>query len=163
MLAFFLSKKRSINHPILKALLLISLEIGNTYAMSNIDILKTSPVSTNYAATGQHVLIDLWTEQHLDEVDYIEKTLKKCVEACHATLLHLHTHHFSPHMGVSGVAVLAESHISVHTWPEQGYAAFDVFMCGNTQPQNAINVLKQAFKPARCKVLEIQRSAQLTK
>jgi len=49
-------------------------------------------------------------------------------------LLHIHLHHFSHNGGVSGVAVLAESHISVHTWPERDYAAIDVFMCGHTSP-----------------------------
>jgi S-adenosylmethionine decarboxylase len=51
------------------------------------------------------------------------------VDAAQATLLHIHVHHFQPN-GISGVAVLAESHISIHTWPEVGYAAMDVFMCG---------------------------------
>ena len=54
---------------------------------------------------------------------------RECIRAAGATLLHIHLHHFTPNNGVSGVAVLAESHISVHTWPESGFAAFDVFMC----------------------------------
>ena len=53
------------------------------------------------------------------------------MEAAGATLLHIHLHHFTPNGGVSGVAVLAESHISIHSWPEYGYAALDVFMCGD--------------------------------
>lgn len=129
--------------------------------MNNVTASSQKPFHSKFSASGQHLLIDLWTEQHLDDADYIEKTLKACVDACHATLLHIHVHHFSPRMGVSGVAVLAESHISVHTWPEQGYAAFDVFMCGNTQPQNAVSVLKKAFVPSRCEVQEIQRNATI--
>ncbi|CAA6812440.1 MAG: S-adenosylmethionine decarboxylase proenzyme (EC, prokaryotic class 1B [uncultured Thiotrichaceae bacterium] len=129
--------------------------------MSNTNTLILNPKIPAFTAAGHHLLIDLWTKQNLDNIDYIEKTLRKCVTACHATLLHIHVHHFSPHMGVSGVAVLAESHISVHTWPEQGYAAFDVFMCGNTQPQNAVKILKQAFTPTHCKIQEIQRSATI--
>ncbi len=54
-----------------------------------------------------------------------------------------------PNGGISGVAVLAESHISVHTWPERGYAAFDVFMCGSAEPKKALKVLEQAFAPER--------------
>jgi S-adenosylmethionine decarboxylase len=49
-------------------------------------------------------------------------------------------------MGVSGVAVLAESHISIHTWPERDYAALDIFMCGDTQPEKCIEVLREAFE-----------------
>ena len=74
--------------------------------------------------------------------------------AANATLLHLHLHHFSPCGGISGVAVLAESHISVHTWPERGYAAFDVFMCGDAEPELTIPVLKRAFKPKKMTISE---------
>ena len=55
----------------------------------------------------------------------------------------------SEQTGISGVAVLAESHVSVHTWPERGYAAFDIFMCGNADPHKAYSVLEQAFAPKR--------------
>ena len=103
---------------------------------------------------GTHLLLDLWDACHLDDIDRIEKAMRECVEACGATLLHIHLHHFSPSGGVSGVAVLAESHISVHTWPERDYAAFDVFMCGDAEPENAIAVLKRAFFPRRLEVNE---------
>ena len=81
---------------------------------------------------GVHLIVDLYEAQHLDDIDHIEATLRRCVQAASATLLHIHLHHFQPN-GVSGVAVLAESHISIHTWPEAGYAALDVFMCGSRQ------------------------------
>ena len=103
---------------------------------------------------GTHLLLDLWGATHLDEIGHIEKAMRDIVAACGATLLHIHLHHFSPSGGVSGVAVLAESHISVHTWPERDYAAFDVFMCGDAQPENAIPVLKRAFLPHRLEVCE---------
>ena len=73
------------------------------------------------------------------------RTLKRCVEVAGATLLHIHLHHFTPNGGVSGVAVLSESHISIHSWPEADYAALDVFMCGEAQPQKCIEVLREAF------------------
>ena len=73
---------------------------------------------------------------------------------CGATLLHIHLHHFTPNGGVSGVAVLAESHISIHTWPERGYAALDVFMCGAAEPQRSVDVLRAAFQPKRLVVGE---------
>lgn len=106
---------------------------------------------------GTHLLLDLWGAKHLDDKDRIEQAMRDCVVACGATLLHIHLHHFTPSFGVSGVAVLAESHISVHTWPERDYAAFDVFMCGDAQPENAIAVLKRAFFPERIEVNEALR------
>src|SRR3990172_10654224 len=98
---------------------------------------------------GPHLIVDLVRAERLDELDHIETTLKRCVEVAGATLLHIHLHHFTPNGGVSGVAVLAESHISIHSWPEAGYAALDVFMCGSCSPHATIDVLKSAFKPTK--------------
>jgi S-adenosylmethionine decarboxylase len=103
---------------------------------------------------GTHLLLDLWDANRLDDIEHIENAMRECVDVCGATLLHIHLHHFSPSGGVSGVAVLAESHISVHTWPERNYAAFDVFMCGEARPENAIVALKNAFQPQRIEVFE---------
>ena len=103
---------------------------------------------------GTHLLLDLYNASHLDNIERIEQAMRDIVISCGATLLHIHLHHFSPSGGVSGVAVLAESHISVHTWPERDYAAFDVFMCGDAEPENAIPVLKRAFFPRRIEVCE---------
>jgi S-adenosylmethionine decarboxylase len=103
---------------------------------------------------GTHLLLDLWGASKLDDLHLIEQAMRDCVKACGATLLHIHLHHFTPSGGVSGVAVLAESHISVHTWPERDYAAFDVFMCGDAQPENSIAILKRAFQPSRISVTE---------
>ncbi|MDH5387645.1 MAG: adenosylmethionine decarboxylase [Gammaproteobacteria bacterium] len=103
---------------------------------------------------GTHLLLDLYGADHLDDIARIEQAMRDIVSACGATLLHIHLHHFSPSGGVSGVAVLSESHISVHTWPERDYAAFDVFMCGDAQPENAVPVLKRAFFPHRIEVCE---------
>ena len=63
-----------------------------------------------------------------------------------ATILHSHFHHFGPDGGVSGVVVLAESHISIHTWPERDFAAVDIFMCGACDPYRSLPVLKAAFR-----------------
>src|SRR5262249_23318295 len=79
---------------------------------------------------GQHLIVDMWDGQGFDDKEFIEQTFRQAVEAAKATLLHIHLHGFSGGGGVSGVAVLAESHISIHTWPERGYAAVDIFMCG---------------------------------
>jgi len=98
---------------------------------------------------GSHLIVDLWEAEGLDDQDRIEQAMRDAVEAAGATLLHIHLHTFTPNGGISGVAVLAESHISVHTWPERGYAAFDVFMCGSAEPRKALAVLERAFAPKR--------------
>lgn len=103
---------------------------------------------------GTHLLLDFWGARHLNDIQIVEQALRQSVEQCRATLLHIHLHHFTPNGGVSGVAVLAESHISVHTWPERSFAAFDIFMCGDTKPEEAIAILKQAFSPERVKITE---------
>jgi len=95
---------------------------------------------------GTHILLDCWNASNLNNISHIENTLRKAVEVSGATLLHIHLHHFTPNGGVSGVAVLAESHISIHTWPERNFAALDIFMCGETQPEKAIAIFEEAFE-----------------
>jgi len=97
---------------------------------------------------GMHLLIDLWGATNLDSPELIDKTLCDGALAAGATILHSHFHHFTPNGGVSGVVVLAESHISIHTWPERGFAALDVFMCGACDPHKVVPFLKSAFGPA---------------
>lgn len=94
---------------------------------------------------GTHLIVDLFGARRLDDIQHIKRTLERCVDVAGATLLHIHLHHFTPNGGVSGVAVLAESHISIHSWPEANYAALDVFMCGDAKPQNCVEVLCEAF------------------
>ena len=103
---------------------------------------------------GVHLVIDLYEANRLDDLALMEATLRDCVAASGATLLHLHLHHFSPNDGISGVAVLAESHICVHTWPEANYAAFDVFMCGDAMPEACVDVIRNAFTAKRIAVSE---------
>lgn len=106
---------------------------------------------------GRHLIIDLWDAEHIDDIGVIELAMRRAVRAAGATLLHLHLHEFSTNGGVSGVAVLAESHISIHTWPERGYAALDVFMCGDAQPHKVVPILRHAFKPKRVAISEQKR------
>ncbi|MEM9630671.1 MAG: adenosylmethionine decarboxylase [Pseudomonadota bacterium] len=109
---------------------------------------------------GAHLIIDLYDAEKLDDLPHVEQALRTCVEEAGATLLHIHLHPFEP-TGVSGVAVLAESHISVHTWPEAGYAAFDVFMCGDAQPEKCVEVLRRAFNPGKTAVSELLRGREV--
>ena len=106
---------------------------------------------------GTHLIIDLYGAKRLDDLAHIDAALRRCVDAAGATLLHIHLHHFTPNGGVSGVAVLAESHISIHTWPEADYAALDVFMCGRARPEATVEVLRWAFAPDRLVVSEMLR------
>ena len=86
-----------------------------------------SSKETGSVFAGTHLILDFWGAKYLDNLQRMESALRECVEKCRATLLHIHLHHFTPNGGISGIAVLAESHISVHTWPERDFAAFDIF------------------------------------
>lgn len=114
-------------------------------------------VRNGVRCAGAHLIVDLYDAERLDDIDHIEETLRHCVEEAGATLLHIHLHHFEPNGGVSGVAVLAESHISIHSWPEANYAAIDIFMCGDAKPEACVPVLREAFKSKRVAVSELLR------
>ena len=106
---------------------------------------------------GNHYLIDMWDCLFLENDNKIKELLISAAKAAGATVLHAHTHHFGEGQGVSGLVVLAESHISVHTWPEQNFAAFDIFMCGNTNPDVSLVFLKNKFKPNKISVKKLKR------
>jgi S-adenosylmethionine decarboxylase len=108
-------------------------------------------------AIGRHVILEMWGCQNLDSVDTAERALREMVVALDVTLLDLHVYPFSP-VGVTGVAIVSESHLVIHTWPEFGYAAVDLFTCGAVRdPQEAVNVLRRLFAPERIGVMEINR------
>lgn len=148
---------------------------GRTHSVLNLGLVRQEtsafaqhPISTpanqdffieraGVRCAGAHLIIDLYDAHKLDELELMEQTLKKCVEVAGATLLHVHLHPFEPYGGISGVAVLAESHISLHTWPEQHFAAFDIFMCGQARPERCIEVILEAFTPRRVAIEELLR------
>lgn len=106
---------------------------------------------------GTHLLVDLWGATNLDDQGLVDEALRQCVNECGATLLHIHLHEFQENGGISGVAILAESHISIHTWPERAYAAIDIFMCGRAEPTRAIPVLRRYFQPTTLQLGEQKR------
>ncbi len=110
---------------------------------------------------GSHFIIDIYGGKRLDDLEHVERTLIDCVNAAGATLLHVHLHPFEPNGGISGVAVLAESHISIHSWPEREYAALDIFMCGRARPERCLDVLKKAFSAERMTVRELLRGKEI--
>jgi S-adenosylmethionine decarboxylase len=106
---------------------------------------------------GTHLIIDLWGAKNIVDVDVVSEIFKKGVEELGVTLLKIDLHDFG-NGGVSGVALLAESHISIHTWPEHdGYAAIDVFVCNGVDPYKLIPILKKEFEPTNVDVTEIKR------
>ncbi len=110
---------------------------------------------------GLHLLVDLWGAKNLSDPALINNSLCEAARAAGATILHSHFHHFSPNGGVSGVVVLAESHISIHTWPERHFAAIDIFMCGECDPHLAVPVLHRTFQADRV-VLDEQRRGRIS-
>lgn len=107
---------------------------------------------------GRHVIIELWgCSEVINDASLVESAMKNAINAANATLLDIFVHEFSP-QGVTGVAVLAESHLSIHTWPEYGYVAADVFTCGSTtKPEAAAEVLRIAFEATLANVHELER------
>ncbi len=110
---------------------------------------------------GNHLIIDLFGARRLDDLEHVEHTLRRCVEAAGGTLLKTHLHNTMPNGGVAGVAVLAESHMSIHSWPEANYAALDVFMCGGSNPHAVVDILREAFQARQVVVKEHKRGEEL--
>ena len=106
---------------------------------------------------GKHLLLDLWGVKFDNSITTLKKVIKNAVKVSGATMLHMHLHRFGKEQGISGVAVLAESHISVHTWPERDYVAFDIFMCGDTQPEASAEYLIKTLKPKKEILKKIKR------
>ena len=109
---------------------------------------------------GTHLLLDLWGADNLEDSEQVEKVLSEAAEAAGATVLHAHIHRFESGGGVSGVVVLAESHISIHTWPERNFAAIDIFMCGACDPYNSIPKIRDFFSPDKLNVSEQRRGVR---
>jgi S-adenosylmethionine decarboxylase len=108
-------------------------------------------------AIGRHIILEMWGCQNLESVETAELALRDMVRALDVRLLDLKVYPFSP-VGVTGMAIVSESHLVIHTWPEYGYAAVDVFTCGAPRdPEGALGVLRQHFKPERITVMEINR------
>lgn len=106
---------------------------------------------------GQHLISEFYGATHLYDHRPAELILERAAKAAGAHLLRLDAHDFGARDGFTAVAILAESHISLHTWPEHGYLALDVFMCGEAQPKRALRVLEAYFKPASVETSVIRR------
>lgn len=118
-----------------------------------------SKITNNDYAPGTHILLDFFGIKNSNDVEFIRETLLEAAKACKATVLDIKLHSFGENNGITGVALLAESHISIHTWPENEFAAIDVFMCGNCDATQAIEPLEKMFKPKKSSIKEIQRGS----
>jgi len=108
---------------------------------------------------GMHVVLDLYEcdPQILDDIEKIEGILTEAAEVANATVIDKRFHKFSP-QGVSGVVVVSESHIAIHTWPEHGYAAVDVYTCGDhTMPLKASEYIIRELKCKRPTLVKLDR------
>lgn len=110
-------------------------------------------------ALGRHLLLELkdCNEELLDDLDFIRECLNEAAIRCGASVVGESFYHFSPR-GVSGVVNIAESHISIHTWPEYGYAAADVFTCGDVvTPEEAATTIAEKLEAGNRSVIELRR------
>jgi S-adenosylmethionine decarboxylase len=116
-------------------------------------------MSAAYRPAGIHLLADLHgvAPAPLQDAAAIGALLRAAAEAAGAHILHGHFHTFGPEQGVTGVLLLAESHISIHTWPEAGFAAIDIFMCGAARPQLALERIEAALRPLTTQVRTVER------
>ncbi len=129
-------------------------ELTNTVSIENV-----TPKAFQPKFLGQHVLAEFFEcdPNILNNVEKIEKLMIDAALECGATIVQKCFHMFSPH-GVSGVVIIAESHLAIHTWPELGYAAVDLFTCGDKcDPKVAYEFLKKAFYSGKSSFSELKR------
>lgn len=110
-------------------------------------------------ALGKQILVEFYdcSESKLNDVSFIEETLINAAKLSRATIISHNFHKFSPY-GISGVVVIAESHIAIHTWPEYNYAAVDIFTCGDTiDPWIIQEHLKEQFESKNVSSMEMKR------
>ncbi len=114
-------------------------------------------------ALGRHVLLELFDcdPEAINSLDVVKSSLVEAAKRAQATIVDVVFHEFNP-FGISGVVVIAESHLAIHTWPEYRYAAVDVFSCGDVlQPQVAVDYLVEQLGAGRGSVIEVQRGVFL--
>ena len=106
---------------------------------------------------GQHALLDVFGGERLGDSAFLESAMRNAAAKAGARIVGAHFHHFGEGQGVTGVLMLAESHISVHTWPERDYAAFDIFMCGAADIDAAITSIEAAFPGGQINARKLAR------
>lgn len=110
-------------------------------------------------ALGKHILVEFYgcNPEKLKNTKVLQKEFENAADMSGATVVDSTFHTFSPY-GVSGVVVIAESHLTIHTWPEYGYAAVDLFTCGDTvEPWTAFSHLKSVLESQNTSTIEMKR------
>lgn len=107
---------------------------------------------------GKHLLLEFYDcpAPLLSDPQQIADILEKAAEVMQATVVSSDFHHFSP-LGVSGVVIIQESHLTIHTWPEYGYAAVDIFTCGEIKMEQGVVFLKEKLQAKTLERQEFQR------
>ena len=111
------------------------------------------------AHIGSHLITDFAGALYQTNAEKIEFALRSAAEHAGATVLDVIVHTFPHSDGITGVALLAESHISIHSWPEHDYMAFDIFMCGKADSQQALKWLEAFFKPCKVATHSFERAS----
>ncbi|HLA38143.1 MAG TPA: adenosylmethionine decarboxylase [Candidatus Brocadiales bacterium] len=114
---------------------------------------------------GRHLIVEMWDcdREILNNAKRLREILRRAAEEARATVIRVFCHEFNP-KGITGVALLAESHLAIHTWPEEGYAAADIFTCGQyTDPQLAAQYLISSLKAKDSTTLELKRGSMQTR
>ncbi|PIS47800.1 MAG: adenosylmethionine decarboxylase [Elusimicrobia bacterium CG08_land_8_20_14_0_20_51_18] len=114
-------------------------------------------------ALGKHLIVELYgcDEKLLSSVNFVQNIMAEAAKAAKTTVIDSIFHKFQPH-GVSGVVVIAESHLAIHTWPEHKFASVDFFTCGQgSKPWKAFEIIKKKFKATHFSVMKLQRGLLL--
>lgn len=111
----------------------------------------------DYLYAGNHLIFDFWGSDEILNQKLIIDTCRFAVEEAGATVLHTHFHEFGEGYGITGVLVLSESHLSLHTWPEINLMTFDIYMCGRAEPKLALTILRSKLKPKKVTLMNVKR------
>jgi len=111
---------------------------------------------------GTHLLLDLHGCRRSDDLDYVKRVCTEAAVATGATVIGEHFHHFGDGCGVSGVVLLAESHLSIHTWPEHQFVSADVYVCGTCDAEKAFPVLVKGFEAVDHSTVLVNRAARMS-
>jgi S-adenosylmethionine decarboxylase len=121
-------------------------------------MLERKPITSGpMVHLGNHIIAEFLECENMEDYEHLEEALWAAAHAANATVIKVMTHKFSP-IGMTGLALLSESHISIHTWPEFGYVAVDVYTCGDhVDVYAAIESLKDFFKSKKVRQIKIER------
>ena len=113
--------------------------------------------NTKQIYSGIHLIAEFWNGKIIDDPKKIREILIESVKKANNTPLEVVIHKFQP-QGVTGIVLLAESHIAIHTWPEFNYVALDIYTCGDkASPLKALEYLKEKFRPKKVEMQQIKR------